>query len=557
MSVKHLELAAAVLLVVACSQPASDARAPAAPKAKPQPQPTPQPTPAGPGVVVETVSAVPLRRLTQLQYDNTVRDLLGLARAPGLTLEGDEGDAGFDANARLAPGSLQLDEYRRSAEDLADRAVAAGVDRLAPCAAGRADAACAADFIAGFGRRAYRRPLAADELDRYQRLYAAEAAARGRASGLGLVLRAMLQSPHFLYRVELGEDAPAQAGEVSVPLTAHEVAARLSYFLWNTMPDEALFAAADANALGTAAQIATMARAMLADPRARSTMVSFHQQWMEVQSLASLERNDPAFTPGLRAAMDDELGAFADNVIRQGDGKLATLLTASFSFVRAPLFDLYGLPSPGGAGAGPVRVDLPPLQHRAGLLSLPAVLAAHAHPDQTSLVHRGLLVRSKLLCTTPPPPPPTVNNTPPAVDPKVSARRRFEQHRADPSCAGCHALMDPLGVTFEAFDAIGRYRTTDGQQPVDTAGELTGTLASDGPVHDPAELARRLAAAPEVRDCVTRQWFRYLTGRNETDADAPLLALALATFEHADQQIPELLVAFTASKTFRSRPMNH
>jgi hypothetical protein len=501
-----------------------------------------------PAAMTGAIGPTPLRRLTHDQYDNAVRDLLAIARAPSIQFSADEGDAGFDANARIPLASLQLDEYRRAATDLATRAVAAGLGTLAPCAAGADEIQCGADFVAGFGKRVFRRPLTSAEAGRYTKLFGAERTARGYGSGVALVIRAMLQSPNFLYRIEVGRPASAEK-DGGIPLTGYELASRLSFFLWNGIPDPNLLALAEADKLRTADQVAAVARQMLRDPRARQMVASFHQQWMEIAGLATATRSDPAFTADLRAAMADEFLAFSDGVLRQGDGRLETLLTASFTFARGPLFGLYGLPAPADPGQS-VRVDLPAVQPRAGILTLPAVMATHAHPDQTSPVHRGLLVRSRLLCTVLPPPPPGVDNTPPPVDPNVSARKRFEQHRADPACKSCHSLMDPLGVTFEMFDAIGRFRTTDGNQPVDSASALTGTMNNDGPANDPLALARRLAAAPEVRDCVARQWFRYLSGRGESDLDAPAIGAAVEAMKQSESAIPELLVAFTRTRSF-------
>jgi hypothetical protein len=181
------------------------------------------------------------------------------------------------------------------------------------------------------------------------------------------------------------------------------------------------------------------------------------------------------------------------------------------------------------------------------------VLTVHAHWDKSSLVHRGKLIREKLLCEVLPPPPPDVNNTLPPTDAKVSARERFEEHRAEVSCAKCHRLIDPLGAPFEMFDAIGNFRTKDGPADVDSEGELTGAGAADGPVKNAVELARRLATADAVRECVTRQWLRFALGREETPEEAPSLAQALAAFRASDYRIPALVVAITRTDAFRNQ----
>jgi hypothetical protein len=321
------------------------------------------------------------------------------------------------------------------------------------------------------------------------------------------------------------------------------------------MPDDELLAAADANRLGTADEIATQARRLLAAPKGRDTVISFHQQWLEMEGLPALEKDPiayPAFTPDLRSAMADEVREFADYVLRQGDGTLETLLTANFSFVRGPLYALYGLPPPGaGAPSAPVRVTLPAGQ-RAGLMTFASVMAEHGHPNQSSPVKRGYVILDKLLCTVPPPPPMNVNNMVPTPDPNVPTRVRFEQHRSNASCAACHNLMDPLGIAFEIYDGIGRYRTRDGNQPVDATSELRGT-DRDGPVKDAVELMTRMATATEVRACIAKQWFRYAFGRLETPEDDGIVAAALDGFARSGYRIPDLMVALATTQGFRHR----
>jgi hypothetical protein len=275
-------------------------------------------------------------------------------------------------------------------------------------------------------------------------------------------------------------------------------------------------------------------------------------QWLQLQGLATLEKTDPTFTADLRSAMSDEVVAFADGVVRQGDGTLDTLLTGDFSYLEGPLYGLYGVaPPPGGLPNAPTRTALP--SSRAGVLTLPAVLAVHAHADQTSIVHRGLLVLEQFLCSDVPPPPPNVDMTVPSTGTGLTERQFLEQHSQNPGCAVCHTSMDALGDAFEEFDAVGRYRTTDGTQPVDSSGQLTGTAHENGPVADAASLAHRLAAADEVRACVARQWFRFLFGRVEEAADEGTIASAMSPYRSAGYRIPDLLVAYAGTRNFRYR----
>jgi hypothetical protein len=542
-------------------------------------------TPAGGGAPVavhhETQAGLaPLRRLSREQYANTVRDLLGITDPATDDLPIDEGAGGFYSNVIAPVSELQIEKYRTAAELLAARA-AENLPAVLPCDPGQPD--CADRFIARFGRRAYRRPLLPAEEARYRQLFAETRARADFRSGVRVVIETMLQSIHFLYRFE---PAPAVDRASVVALPPYAMASRLSYFLWNTMPDETLFAAAEANALATTEQIAAQAARMVADARFIDAAVSFHLQWLDVVELPGKEKRKsmhPLWGENLRTLMHEETVRFVTDVIRTGDGRLETLLTAPYTIAAGPLVTLYG---PASKQPGPKkedakepksildkarladepprvkpaelpwrRLDLDPSQ-RAGLLTQASVLTVHAHWDTSSLVHRGKLIREKLLCEVLPPPPPEVNNTLPPADPKVSARERFEEHRAEVSCAKCHRLIDPLGAPFEMFDAIGNYRTKDGPNPVDSEGELTGTRNNDGPVKNAAELARRLATADEVRECVARQWLRYALGREETPDESASLATALAAFRASDYRIPALVVAITKTDAFRNQQVS-
>jgi hypothetical protein len=513
-------------------------------------------SPQRPGTTAEVVARPPLQRLTHDQYDHTIRDLLGIDGHPSAAFAEDEEQAGYAANTTLPVQELQLTQYEQAAESLASQAVgtASTYAALVPCAPVQpsGEAACVDRFVRGFGKRAFRRPLADDEAAAYSALFVSARAGADFQSGVRTVLAAMLQSPNFLYRIEWGAPGAAPDSDGSVPLSQYEVASRLSYFLWDTTPDDALLAAAGSGQLGTVEAVVSTARRMVEDPRARDGLQSFHIQWLQLQGLPTLEKTDPAFTPALRSAMLDEVVAFADGVIRQGDGTLDTLLTADFSYPEGPVYDVYGIAPPAGASpAAPTRATLP--STRAGVLTLPAVLATHAHADSTSIVHRGLLVLEQFLCSDVPPPPPNVDTTVPPTSPNLTQREFLEQHSQDPGCASCHASMDAIGDAFEEFDAVGRFRTTDGTQPVDSSGQLTGTAHENGPVPDVAGLAHRLAAADEVRACVARQWFRFLFGRVEEGADDGTVASATSVFKSSGYRIPDLLVAYTATRNFRYR----
>jgi hypothetical protein len=520
------------------------------------PAPGPGPAAAGTNAAAPCVTGAPspspLRRLTHVEYANTVRDLLGVTLSPADTFPADPITGGFANNASvLTVTALQAEKYLEAAEALAAEAVKK-LSTLVPCqAASATDEACARQFIARFGRRAYRRPLAPEDTDRLLRAFRAGAAEGTFAAGIELVIQTALQSPSFLHRLELG--APAPAGAKVQPLTQHELAARLSYFLWSSMPDPTLDAAADAGQLGTLEQVAAKARAMLADPRARPAVGEFYRQWLGLGALPGLVKDaavHPEFNDQLRAAMRAETQAFVEHVVWTGDHKLQTLLTSNLGFPDAALAKVYGVTGP--TGAAPQMVTLPAAQ-RAGVLTHAGVLAVHALPDQSSPVSRGKFVREQLLCTVPPPPPPNLNVTPPDVDPTKPTRERFAAHTADASCAACHTLMDPIGFGFEAFDAVGRFRATDGGRAVDDSGEIFSSKDANGPFKGARQLAERLAGSEQVRDCVATQWFRYAMGRFDGAGDLCSLAPMRAGFAASGGDLQELLVALTQTEAFLTR----
>jgi hypothetical protein len=501
----------------------------------------------------------PLRRLTAEQYRRSVRDLLGVSGPflEGVRLPLDEGTAGFFANTLAPVSELQLDQYGRAAEAIAKEVTAqlpALAGRVGDCG-GDVEGACVDRFIERFGRRVYRRPLGGDERKALRALYDGGRREGGATEGYKLVVQALLSSPHFLYLVENAPAAPGDARPAPAvqPVTPFALAARLAYFLWGSTPDAALLEAAEKGHLGTVAGLRAETARLMRDDRFRDSLASFHLQWLDLTELPAVEKRNkiyPLFTPALRTAMQEETTRFADRVITQEDGKVETLLNGRFSVLGGGLFELYGLPVPADKGATWQRVDLQ-TSHRAGLLSQASFLTMHAHWDKPSLVLRGKTIRERLLCTDLPPPPPDVNNTPPPLDPKVSMRERFEDHRSEVSCARCHRLIDPLGIPFESYDAIGALRTMDGPVPVDPTSELAGTAHSDGPVKNAEELAARLAGSDEVRDCLVKQWFRYALGRDVGAADATSLAQLRQIFKQADSRIPALIAAIPTTDSFR------
>jgi hypothetical protein len=503
----------------------------------------------GGGPTAESPGRTPLRRLTHTEYNNTIRDLLGLREDFAGAFAGDEDAGGFASNTASPVSEDQADQYHVAADAIATKAITAGVAKLAPCAppAGAGDA-CADQFVRGFGRRAFRRPLTTEEITRYKQVFTAGGGAADFAGGIQLVITAMLESPNFLYLPERGDKKAAEKD--ALPLDPYETAARLSYFLIASTPDDALSAAADAGELRTPEQVLAQGKRLLASDRARDSMVSFFLQWLEIGDLGQSTKDPkmfPQYTPDVVAAMTAELQSFSSRVTLEGDGKLATLLTAGYSYPPAALGPVYGVTGANGTA----QVAFPKGQ-RAGLLTLAGVMSLYAHEDQTRPVGRGFLIADKLLCTTPPAPPDNVPALPP-VSANVTTRERLEQHRKDPACAACHAAFDGYGLTFEIYDAIGRYRSTESGKAVDATGKgLPGGLTD---VKDATELLPQLAQSKDVRDCLVKQWFRYAFGRVEGGPDNATLSTAGAAFAKNDYVTRDLLLGLATSRGFRYRAL--
>jgi hypothetical protein len=524
---------------------------------------TPPPSPTGPGPSdpgnpppgstgdPNAAGLMPLRRLTIREYDNTVRDLLGDMSAPALQFP-DDRDETF-AFRRAHPIAVQDATLIRSAAESLAAAAVKNIGALLPCdpAAGEQD--CAGKFVSDFGLRAFRRPLTSEESARLMALYASgrNTLKLGFADAIGLVIEGMLQAPAFLYHWEAPAAAPIHEGAV-VRLGHYEIASRLSYFLWGSMPDRELFAAAAAGQLGTAAEVEGQARRLLGDPRARDTVASFFEEWLAVDMLDEKAAKDPKVYPeyndALKAAMTAETRAFVDNVVFDGDGRWATLLGASFSFLNQALGGVYGMPQVTGSDLR--RTDLDRTQ-RAGFLTEPSFLALTGAADGSHPVRRGKAIYEKLLCRELPPPP---ANVPPAKPASAggSTRDRFTEHDTNECARGCHTLIDPLGFAFENYDGIGKYRTMDNGKMVDASGEVTldGTTRTFA---NAIELTTLLGASAEARRCFATQWVRYALARQETAADAASLDTAAAGFSTDASSVRDLMVAVATMRSFRYR----
>lgn len=492
----------------------------------------------------------PIRRLTAFEYDATIEDLFGDTTHPAAGFP-QEGGSGLDNNAEVISVSpLHAEKFMQAAESVAARATE-DLAALLPCDPASVDDACVADWLDEFGERVWRRPLDAAEHAELLGFYQEARELHGVTEAVSLVLQTMLQSPYFLYRVEFG---PASASDGVVRVGDWEMATRLSYFLWGSMPDDTLFAAPRAGELATTEQVEAQARRMLGQPRARAMLLHFHEQWLDYAAIDGITKDADAFPdygPDIAAAQRAEVDAFIEHVIWEDDGTVTSLLTAPYTFVDGALAAYYDLPAPGGPGMQQIT---PTGREVAGVLTQGALLAVHAKPHETHPIARGLFVREQLLCTIPPPPPPEIDLVPPPIDPNATTRERYEQHRDDPACSGCHNLMDPIGFGLETFDGSGRWRTTENGLAIDASGDLVGTDV-DGAFVGAAELGARLAGSQMVNDCVATQWFRYGYGRTESlEQDACSIAQLREGFSAGGFDIKELLVALTQTDAFLFRP---
>jgi hypothetical protein len=505
---------------------------------------------AGSVVLPPSRPSAPLRRLSRLQYNNTVRDLLGDTSRPADGFLPDEVLGSFSGSAALARvAPVAVEQYRLAAERLAAKA-ATNLTSLVSCrpADTAGEEACVRTFLADFGLRAYRRPLSADEVAGKLELFRKVRVEGDFAFGIQAVVAALLQSPFFLYRAEL-PPAGALVGAL-VPLGPYEIASRLSYFLLNTMPDPALFAAAQANGLATPAAVEAQARRLLQDPRARAAANEFFGQWLILGALDDEAKDAtlfPEFNDTLRAAMKEETLRFTTSTLFDGDARLETLLTSSRSIVNAPLGKLYGVTA--AADYGPV--DLDPSQ-RAGLLTQASILTRTAHSDGSSPTRRGKFVREALMCQPPPPPPPGVDTTPPPRTPNQTRRALYAQHATNPVCAACHQLTDPVGFGFENYDAIGRYQTMDGGKPIDASGEISASEDLDGVFVGAVALAKKLAASNSVRTCMAEHWFSFALGRAPAAGDEASIKAAFDGFAPGGD-LRALMVALTRTDSFLTR----
>ena len=529
---------------------------------------------------------VTMRRLNRAEYDNTIRDLLGVDLRLADAFPADDEGYGFDnIGDVLSLPPVLMERYLRAA-DLAiaeaaksprawSRIMNPAPDEVPlalrkPTFVARSEPVKrigrptspppvedpetrllrrARDILRGFADRAYRRPATADELDRLVSLVeSARKDGDGLDEAIRYALKATLISPSFLFHVEEEPNAPGTADSL---LGEFELASRLSYFLWSSLPDEELFRLAARGELRKGDNLAGQVRRMLKDRKAQALVMGFADQWLQTRAVESITPDPatfPDFDEPLRRAMIEESRRFAGAILL-GDRDTAEFLDADFTFVNGRLARHYGIP--GLVGDHFRRVSLAGTR-RGGVLTQAAVLAVTSNPTRTSPVKRGKWILDNILGTPPPPPPEGVEalrNGEGAGGPST-LRHRLERHRNEPSCASCHSRMDPLGFALENFDALGAWRLTDGGEAVDASGAVPGGESFEGPAGLRAVLVARLGAFDHS---FAGKVLTYALGRGLGPADRCHVDELACKLRRAGGRFSSLALAIAESPPFQSR----
>ncbi len=495
-----------------------------------------------------------LRRLTRAQYVNTIHDLFGddvlISRPtePDVPLEGSISVAA--ATTSLSPRGVE--QYEALAYDLAEQLIRndARRARVVPCTpTATTDAACAERFIRDAGRRLWRRPLTDAEANALVTLAGnAATTLTDFHRGLEYALSVMLQSPHFLFRVELAE--PAAAGETP-RFSPYSLASRLAFFLWNGPADDALLAAAADGRLATEDGLRTEVERMIASPKLNRGLRAFVSEWLGLQRLDEVSKDPtifPSFGADVPGAAREETLSLAEHIALTRDTDFRDILVTRETFLNRRLAAIYNVRAPSevrpdGFGLATLPEDSP----RRGLLGHLSVLALAAHPVSTSPTLRGKFVREALLCNEIPMPPVNVNTALPEPSPSLrTMRERLQRHQADPSCASCHLLLDPIGLALEHFDGMGRYRRTDQGAALDPSGSLDGVTYRDA-----LGLGQTLRDSAAFPRCVTTRLYRFAYGHHETEGEEAEIGRLTQDFAYGGYRLRRLMSSIATSVAFR------
>ncbi|MFZ5890496.1 MAG: DUF1592 domain-containing protein [Myxococcota bacterium] len=492
---------------------------------------------------------VVMHRLNEYEYNNTVRDLFETAIRLPEAFPPDDAAYGFDnVAATLSLTDTHVGYYFDTAKALASEALGATRRaKILACDLKAQQEACVTSSLQSLLGRAWRAPATAEDISPLVDLYrTVRTQGSSEDEAFGRVLQAVLMSPRFLFRIERNKSDGSSGPR---DLDGYELASRLSYFLWSSMPDKALFDAAAANRLSSVSDIQAQVTRMLADGKAKA-LQNFGEQWLSVRNLQNVAPDKqffPSFDEELRGAMRQETMLLFNDLIT-GKESLDKLLTSNFSYLNDRLAKHYGLPAVGSAT--PVRTMLPADSKRGGLFTQASWLTVYARPNETNPVKRGNWILDQTLCIEVKPPPFVVSEEP-EKEPGQTRRETLAAHVNEPVCAACHKLMDPPGLALEQYDAVGAFRTQDNNVAI----RVDGTLPNGTAFSDAIDMAKKIAATPEFPRCVARHTFIYALGRGDrpSSMDSDVIDKVTASFISGGQKFPTLLEAIATSDVFRKR----
>jgi hypothetical protein len=492
-------------------------------------------------------------RLTNTQYRNTLRAVFGFLGPTAEAMPQDGQPDGFaNQSDRLTVPALLASKYMQASDEIASNVVGRSGEFIKCPVAELGNGTCLRDFLGSVGTKAWRRPLAPVELDKYTNLYKSVAQTNPPDVAFKSVVQALVLSPNFLFRTELGGSAPGL-----VSLTEYELASALSYMLIDGPPDDALMELAGNGKLHESATLTAQAKRLLmaggAGSAAAKNVGSFFRQWLQFESLPDLTKDASIFPMYTPEAVTDLMAAnqqFIEGVLFDpaGDRSVKTLLTASYGYVSSRTAPLYGVQA---AGTALTKTELPGKERR-GLLTDIAFIAGASDSDDTNLPARGRIVREQALCATVAPPPQAFEFDETKVTPDMTNREKFNTHTTNPACAACHTLFDGIGFAMEQYDTIGRFRTMDKMKTIDSSGELplpSGTLKFANYL----DFIDQVVKMPETYACVASQYAAYSTGRapgSIPKCEADTIAKA---FTDGGYSLDALVAAVVTSPNFTLR----
>ncbi len=498
---------------------------------------------------------VTIRRLNRAEYNNTIRDLVGVDFHPADDFPPDDVGYGFDnIGDVLTLSPLLVEKYLTAAEKIVAVAFKDEKSRkqiLFKELKNNDDLSSAREIVSNFARRAYRRPVKNEEIDRLMRFVKmGKEKEKSLEKGIQLAVKAILVNPHFLFRVELDQEVPK--GKKGYLINEFELANRLSYFLWSSMPDEQLFKLAEQKQLRQGNNLEKQVKRMLVDPKSAAFVKNFTGQWLQLRNLREASpdpKRFPSFTKELREAMIRETELFFEAILRE-DRSIFDFLDADFTFVNERLAKHYQIPGIKGAEFRKVKVND---SQRGGILTQASILTVTSNPTRTSPVNRGKWILENILNAPPPPPPPNVpelEENEKAVN-SASLRERLELHRKNPGCASCHSRMDPLGFGLENYSGIGAWREKDGKFPIDASGILPSGEKFSGSKE--LRLVLKNSKGDQFRRCLAEKMLTYALGRGLEYYDRCVIDDICKTLSENENRFSVLIQEIVKSDPFQKR----